>query len=205
MRRKREDGIRESVVLYYGFRLCSRFDQCDRFQARKKGDNADADADKTRPDEGNGNGASETGLLSQTPTLVAFIAPRLSISPPSLLSPWCWPPPSHHLLFIPSHLSIHLHPWLSLACPFLLFPYPLPPRMILLSSPSLLLILNLLLPPFRKTTIGRLFSALLLSSRPVFFGSLLLCVQPILYLSEKVLTVVSSRHFSHPREKEMPV
>jgi hypothetical protein len=77
--------------------------------------------------------------------------------------------------------------------------------MILLSSRSLLLILNLLLPPFRMTVIGRLFSALLLWYPPVFFDNLLLCVQPILYLPEKVLTVASSRHFSHPRKKEMPV
>ena len=198
MRRKREEGVVYQNQKKKEKCCITALDyQCDGFQAKRA----------TTPTRGGcGNGASERDRPSFPDTPTFYCPSSVHISSFAVITlVWCWPPPSHNLLFIPPHLPIHLHLWLSLACPFLLFPYPLRPQMILLSSRSLLLILNLLLPPFRMTVIGRLFSALLLWYPPVFFGNLLLCAQPILCLPQKVLTVVSSRHFSHPREKEMPV
>lgn len=45
MRRKREDGVPEKgkKVLYYGFRLCRRFDECDGFQAKGRQRRQDED------------------------------------------------------------------------------------------------------------------------------------------------------------------
>lgn len=99
MRRKREEGVVYQNQKKKEKCCITALDyQCDGFQAKRA----------TTPTRGGcGNGASETGLLSQTHQ--PFIAPRVSISPPSLLSPWSGAGRlPHTIYFLFPHISLFI-------------------------------------------------------------------------------------------------